>query len=298
MNIGIVRMDGTIIDRLRMTSVGANEIRKFVRNIFQKTEGLLAKHDLNLADVYFIGIGVPGTVDMEQGMVEYCPNLFWEMIPLQEIFQEFFRDKYIKVIQDSWAGALAEHEFGAGKAYENMACVTLGTGIGGGVILQNKIFQGGMHSAGEIGHIIVQKDGRTCNCGSHGCLEKYASGNGIYEQAAELFPEKFVGRTDNAETVFALAYEGDEEALDLINESVKMLAIGLANMVNILSLEAIVISGGLCEHTELIVKPLQKYINEYGYYAWTRQERFVLRCASLGSDAPMLGAAFIYKGLR
>ena len=219
------------------------------------------------------------------------------MVPLRKYFEDMFPDKQIQVIQDSWAGALAEHEFGAGVGYSDMACVTLGTGIGGGVILNNRIFAGAMHCGGEVGHIVVERKGRACNCGNHGCLERYSSGTGIFEQALERFPEKLKEMKPGAESVFELAYAGYEPALALIEESVQMLAMGLANLVGILSVEALIVSGGLCEHEELILKPLEKYIPKYGYYSWTRQNRLVVKKAELGCDAPMLGAAFIYRGL-
>lgn len=296
-NIGIVNEDGKILDKSKISSENSSDMSKFVKQIAEALFDLINRNEISAKEINFIGVGVPGTVDMNTGTVEYCPNLMWENIPLPDYLKEYFPDVKIKVIQDSWAGAIAEHEFGAGTGYSNMACVTLGTGIGGGVICQDKIFAGGMHCAGEIGHIIVQKGGRKCNCGNYGCLERYASGNGIFEQGYELFPEKFTDRTMNAETVFELAKEGYQPALDLIDNSVRMLAIGLANMVDILSIEAIIISGGLCEHDELIVKPLQQYIEEYGYYSWRRQNRLQIVAAKLGSDAPMLGAAFIYKGI-
>lgn len=296
-NIGIFQKTGQLVDKVKIPSQQGEDIEIFVDRIGCELKRLAQKCGIMIEEIEFIGLGVPGTVDMRSGIVEYCPNLFWDMVPLKEYFQTIFLKQEIQVIQDSWAGALAEHEFGAGIGYADMTCITLGTGIGGGIIANNRIFSGGMHCAGEIGHTIIEKDGRGCNCGNCGCLEKYASGNGIYEQALECFPEKLRGMKEGAESVFELAYQGYEPALRLIENSVQMLAVGLANLVGIISTEAIIISGGLCEHEELILKPLQKYILEYGYHSWTRQNRLVVRQAKLGSDAPMIGAAFIYKGL-
>lgn len=296
-NIGIFDRDGMLIDKLKTVSQHQEDIETFTDRIGSGLKSLADKNNISIDEIVFIGIGVPGTVDTKNGVVEYCPNLFWNMVPLKMYFQTIFLQQEIQIIQDSWAGALAEHEFGAGIGYTDMACITLGTGIGGGIISNNRIFTGAMHCAGEIGHTIVEKDGRSCNCGNQGCLEKYASGNGIYEQALEQFPEKLEGMKKGAESVFELAYKGYRPALDLIEESVRMLAIGVANLVGILSTEAVIISGGLCGHEELILKPLQKYIKEYGYFSWTRQERLVVRQAELGSDAPMIGAAFLYRGL-
>lgn len=296
-NIGVLDEHGTIIAKKKISSENHTDIEMFIGQIKEETIKLIRKLKINYESVHFIGVGVPGTVDMKEGIVEYCPNLFWEMIPLKGYLEEVFPDKEIKIIQDSWAAAIAEHEFGAGRALTDMACVTLGTGIGCGIILNDKIFTGKLHSAGEIGHSVVQKDGRPCNCGNHGCLEKYASGNGIFEQAYEQFPEQFKGKSRNAETVFELAYSNYAPALELIDNCVRLLAVGLANLVDMFAIEGIIISGGLCEHETLILDPLKKYIREYGYPAWVRQDKLKVVSAELGSDAPMIGTAFIYKGI-
>ncbi len=296
-NMGIVSEDGQILDHV-IIPTRKEEILDFVKRIMSSLHELLDKNNEKIEDVNFVGIGVPGTVNPEKGIVEYCPNLNWEDVTLKDYFQPFFPGTRVEVIQDSWAAAVAEHEFGAGKDCSNIACVTIGTGIGCGVIINDKIFSGGLHSAGEVGHSIVQPNGLQCNCGRKGCLERYSSGTGIFEMAYDKFPEMFEGREKKAETVFELAYEKYQPALDLIDYSVRMLALGLSNLVTILSIEKILISGGICQHHELVVEPLQKYINEYGYYAWVRQNKLKVECAMVKENAPMLGAAVLFKALN
>jgi glucokinase len=139
------------------------------------------------------------------------------------------------------------------------------------------------------------KDGRLCACGNHGCLERYCSGSGIMEQALERFPGKFTDGTRNTEYVFELAKNGDSEARELIRESVEYLAIGLANFVDIFSPQAVIISGGMCEHRDLIIDPLKLLVPKFGYISWVQQKTLRIEKALLGSDAPMIGAASLHK---
>jgi glucokinase len=230
------------------------------------------------------------------GGASFAPktNLGWEDIPTGDIFSYHLRVK-VRVSQDSRLAAWAEYLLGTGQKYRSSICLTLGTGIGGGIIIDGKIFHGAMNTAGEIGHSIFQKDGRHYNCGNDGCLERYCSGTGIFERANEAFPEKFKNLPQKAETVFDLAYAGDKDMLNLIRCIVKDMAVGIANAVSIIYPEAVIISGGLCEHEELIIKPLKELVFHYGYHSWVRKKRLKIEKVRLGPDVPMIGAALFYK---
>ena len=186
---------------------------------------------------------MPGTADTKTGLVEYCPNLGWEDVPAGAIFKHYLGAD-VMIAQDSRLAAWAEYLLGAGRNYHSFICVAIGTGIGSGIIIDGKIFHGALNTAGEIGHSVFQKDGRLCNCGNHGCLERYSSGTGMFEQALEAYPEKFIDRPHQAETMFDLAYAGDQDMLRLIRRMVEDLAMGIANAVSLLSPEAVIISGG------------------------------------------------------
>lgn len=296
-NIGIVKDKGEVIDKVKMPVSKAASYGKVVAEICEEMKALLLKNNLELEDIYFIGIGVPGTVDVKTGFVTYCPNLYWYDVPIGEMFKNYLgRD--VKVMQDSRNAALAETLLGAGRKYDNTMCVSIGTGIGCGIIIDRKIFNGGMNTAGELGHTPVVKDGRLCVCGNRGCLERYVSGTGIRDRAIDLFPEKFKSEEEKcSEYVFELAYQGDKDILAFIDECVDYLAFGIANAVNLLSPEAIIISGGLCVHEELMINPLREKIMKHGYYAWKKQDKLQVCKAELGSDAAMIGAALMYKGL-
>ena len=290
-NLGLVTDKGKVLASAKLPT-RKDSPETLVKEIADCANGLLKAQGLSLQDVAFIGAGVPGTVDTSTGLVSYCPNLEWYDVPIGDFFfQAFARE--VKVAQDSRNGALAEKLFGAGKDYTDLLCITIGTGIGCGIILGGKVLNGAMNTAGEVGHTPIVKDGLPCMCGKRGCLERYVSGTGIAERALQAHPELFEGREAKSETVFELAYQGNRDMLALIDESMDYLAMALANAVSLLSPQTIIISGGLCVHDELVVKPLKEKIYHYGYYSWTRLNKLTVQKALLGSDAPMIGAAML-----
>ena len=293
-NLGLVTSAGKIIASTRIPVQRQSSAEGFIETLCREVERLIEAHGLTKADIAFYGAGVPGTADYKTGLVEYCPNLGWEDVPAGALFKHYLGAE-VMVAQDSRLAAWAEYLLGAGRNYRSFICVAIGTGIGGGIILDGKIFHGALNTAGEIGHSVFQKDGRPCNCGNHGCLERYASGTGMIDRALEAYSEKFVDRPHRAETLFELASAGDEDLLKLIRRMVEDLAVGIANAVSILSPEAVIISGGLCIHEELIIKPLRELVNQYGYHAWVRKKQLKIEQAQLGPEAPMIGAALFYN---
>jgi glucokinase len=295
-HLGLVTSSGRIIDSIRIPVAREVSAEHFIETLCQAVIRLRDAQHLTPEDIAFYGVGVPGTADTRTGLVEYCPNLGWEDVPAGAIFKQYLGAEVL-VAQDSRLAAWAEYLLGAGRSYRSFICVAIGTGIGSGMIIDGRIFNGALNTAGEIGHSVFQKDGRACACGNHGCLERYSSGTGMIERALEAYPEKFVDRPHLTETLFDLAYAGDEDLLRLIRSMVEDLAIGIANAVSLLSPEAVIISGGLCTHDELIIKPLRELVNQYGYYAWTRKKQLKIEQARLGPAAPMIGAALLYKAI-
>lgn len=293
-NIGLVTPSGKIIDSVRVPVQREVSAEHFIETLCQAVAGLMDANYLTSANIAFYGVGVPGTADSHTGLVEYCPNLGWEDVPAGAIFKQYLGAE-VMVAQDSRLAAWAEYLLGAGRNYRSFICVAIGTGIGSGIIIDGKIYNGALNTAGEIGHSVFQKDGRVCNCGNHGCLERYSSGTGMIERALETYPEKFIDHPHQAEALFDLAYAGDEDLLRLIRSMVEDLAIGIANAVSLLSPEAVIISGGLCMHDRLIIKPLRELVNHYGYHAWARKQQLKIERAQLGPAAPMIGAALLYQ---
>ncbi|MCE5344226.1 MAG: ROK family protein [Eubacteriales bacterium] len=291
-NMGIIREDGTVLDCDGIASKGADDAGDLVNEICHRMEACLTRNHLTMEEIYHVGVGIPGTADYRNGIVRYSSNLFGTNVPLADYFQEHWQRR-VTVVQDSWAAAWAEYLFGQKKKWPSMLCLTIGTGIGCGIILNGHVYGGAMNTAGEIGHTSIVPNGRLCSCGRRGCLETYASGTAILEQALERFPEKLKDLPQKGETVFELAYEGDQAVLGLIEESVDKLARGLAMMINIFSVNVITISGGMCIHEKLIINPLPEKIRGYGYPAWAEKNEPLVLQAKLGSYAPMVGAAFL-----
>ncbi len=293
--MGVVDEEGKVLVEKKIQMEPQKPPKEMIAQIVNALQNMLQSAGIGLDEIGFIGAGVPGTVDTSTGVVEYCPNICWENVPAGEYFQELL-EREVLISQDSRLAALGESLFGAGKEYASIACITLGTGIGCGIISDHKIFNGGLNTAGELGHTMIVPDGRDCPCGRRGCLERYSSGTGILLEAKERFPEKFK-EVDRTEDVFELVYQGDHDARVVIEDSVRKLAAGIAMLVNLLSPEAVVISGGLCVHEELVVAPLEREVYRQGYIAWAGKDQFRIKKASLGSRAPMIGASALYLGI-
>ncbi len=295
-NIGLVTPVGKTMASVRIPVSRNSNAEAFIETLCQEVERLIESNGLKKEVCTFYGVGVPGTADTKTGLVEYCPNLGWEDIPAGLIFEKHLKAE-VRISQDSRLAAWAEYLLGAGRGYNSILCVTLGTGIGSGIIIDGKIFHGALNTAGEIGHCVFEKGGLQCNCGNRGCLERYSSGTGMIERALQAYPEKLADRPHKAETLFELAYAGDQDMIGLIRGAVEDLAVGIANAVSILSPEAVIISGGLCTHEELIIDPLRELVDQYGYHAWTRKKKLKIEKAQLGPEAPMIGAALLYRAL-
>lgn len=212
-----------------------------------------------------VGVGIAGAVDHIKGVVRFSPNLpGWNYIPIAEIMQTRLRCP-VAVDNDANLIAFGEKRFGAGRPYENFLLITLGTGVGGGLILRNEIWHG-CGTAGEIGHMTIERLGARCKCGNYGCLETIASANGLVRMAREGLKSGKVGplaqqiSSDpaalSARLIAAMADQGEQWAVELFQEFGKALGIAIANVMNLLCLEAIIIGGGISEAWELFIDPL------------------------------------------
>jgi len=222
-------------------------------------------HDAVLQGIQIkgIGIGTPGAVDFQKGCVGYgASNLpGWKGIPFIKIIQKDFRIRAF-AHNDATLAALAEARFGMGKGKKNIICVTLGTGIGGGVIIDGKVYHGRSAYAGEIGHMKIVPDGRVCTCGANGCWEAYVSATGVVNMAKEYSQKKKSSqlykkyhnryRGLGAKEVYVAAQQGDAIAKKVVKEVGYYLGLGLANLVNIFNPEMVILSGGMSQETCLM----------------------------------------------
>ncbi len=245
-----------------------------------------------------VGIGSPGIIDSGTGNVVLWSNFGWEDVPLAQSIAEELQ-KPVFVTNDANAAALGEAKYGAGKNYRNSILITLGTGVGGGIVIEGNLFEGYKSAGTEIGHMIIRQDGEMCTCGRRGCFERYASASALIrmtERAMRAHPEsrlkEFVKEdgTAGGKTAFLAAAAGDLAGQDVVAEYIANLGEGIANLVNILRPEAVLIGGGVSNEGENLLRPLRAYVYPR-LYAPVRYAPFEILRATLGNDAGLYGAA-------
>lgn len=259
------------------------------------------KNHLSTQEISGIGMGTPGSVDLEKGTVNQAFNLNWTSEqPLKEKIERSFNIPFF-VDNDANVAALGERWVGAGENQDEVVFVTIGTGIGGGIINNGKLVHGIAGSGGEIGHIVVKPDGYDCSCGNRGCLETIASATGIARVAKDISEEnrdsklyEMSQKTElNAKIVFDLAKQGDSAALKTVDEVTYYLAWGLGQVADVLNPQYIVIGGGVSAAGQFLLDQINKH---FGKFVFPNVKNTTsLRLAQLGNDAGILGAASLAR---
>ncbi|MCX5692465.1 MAG: ROK family protein [Candidatus Omnitrophica bacterium] len=233
-----------------------------------------------------IGIGVPGPVDSKKGIVHYFPNIKgWKEVPLKAMLEKKL-GLAVMLDNDVNAMSLGEFVFGAGKGSRNIVCLTLGTGVGGGIIIDSKLYRGGSMTAGEVGHMPINETGPICNCGGIACLERYIGNRYILERAKKIF-----GNSVTLERVSELAGLGDKKALAIWTDVAEKLSVALSQVVNLLNPDKIVIGGGVSKAGPFILNPLKKEIRKRAMKDQAAHVKIVP--AKLGADAGIIGASLL-----
>ncbi len=244
---------------------------------------LIKTAGLKSAQISMIGIGAPGPVLPAEGIVVEAPNLpGWDRVPLKELMEEAFK-RPVLVQNDANAAALAENLMGAGKGAQNMIYITVSTGIGGGLIINGKLYEGSRGTAGEVGHMIIKENGPLCSCGARGCLEALASGTALGKMGEKIFNRKI-----DAVEIEKMAIAGDRKAQELIKIVANYLGVGVSNLVNLLNPEVIVIGGGMSNLGNLLLEPVRKYVYENALVMSSQNVKIVK--AKFGKDAGIQGA--------
>jgi glucokinase len=214
---------------------------------------LLKKETVSLNQIIKIGVGAPGPILKSKGIICYPPNLpGWKKVPLKKILEKSLNTKVI-LENDANAAALGEARFGAGKSYKNIVYLTVSTGIGGGVIINRRLFSGSHGTAAEPGHMIIDPHGPLCGCGQKGCLEALSSGTALEKMGKKIFK-----RTITSKEIESLARQGNKSAVKLIVRLAENLGIGIANLANLFDPEIFILGGGLSNMGELLFAPLLK----------------------------------------
>ncbi|MDL2264761.1 ROK family protein [Parabacteroides sp. OttesenSCG-928-G07] len=285
-NVGAVTADGRIIDKITAhTQSGRGDSEMIIESIIYNIKALLKKLDLSNNDIASIGLGFPGTVESQKGIVVFAPNIFFRNVDVKSKIAYTFNCP-IYLGQDSRAAAWGEYCVGAGKNYNNIAAITIGTGIGCGLIINGMIFHGGYNTAGEFGHQLLDPNGPQCNCGRKGCLETYCAGLAITQAG------KALGDNLKVKDIYQLAESGNKAALKITEQVVHSLGIGMVNLINLISLEMIAISGGISNAPDhLLLNPLREFVQKHAYSAVAQKIEIVH--SSLGDNAPLIGAALL-----
>lgn len=290
-NIGLIDEYKNIVFK-HVVKIPDNKDYKFVVNWLKETvDTVFLKNNILYNNILSCGIGVPGTVSENGEIALKVPNLGWENANIAYEFEKITGIP-TKLVQDSRAAAYGEYMAGKGQGKKIVVCVTIGTGIGTGIVINGNIFDGALGGAGELGHIPVVPNGRQCGCGKKGCLEKYVSGKGLEITAKEVFGDEFT-----ASDIFDFAKDGNEKAITIIDEAICILGNAMVSIINLISPNCLLFSGGLSKQTDLFIRPLIKYIKEHSYLL-SAGDNLYIGIAGLGEDSPMIGAALLPQNIK
>ena len=291
---------GRIYHQRKRPTLAAEGQEAVIQRIVQLIRDLTQESRVQDCDIKAVGIGVPGTLDLDNGVINFLPNLpgKWLNVPLRAIVEEQV-GLPVALINDVRAITLGEWTFGAGRGVENLVCLAIGTGIGGGVVVNGQLHLGIGGTAGEFGHHVVEVNGLPCGCGGKGCLELYASGPAI---AAMGVKEVMHGHTTrigelvdhdlnriDAEIIVQAAKEGDPIANGILQRAGMYLGIAVGNILGVLSPQRVIFGGGVSRAADLLLAPIVRTVNERVHAVPVSKVDFVL--AELGINGGLIGAA-------
>lgn len=300
--VGLVDETHHIIDHTTLPTQSERPAEAVIQDMAKMCQTLIEKHQLKLEEIKAIGIGCPGLVNAEEGIVLSSSNLNFKEVKVRELFKTYFNIP-VYIENDANCAALGEALAGAAKGARSALVITFGTGVGGGLILDGKIYTGAYFGAGEIGHQVINiHEVERCGCGRRGCYEQYASARALVkraEEAAKCHEEsllrELVKKSDsgkmNGKIIFEAAHQGDATALEVLEEYYHYIACGAANLINIIEPEILVLGGGISGQGEFITLPITRHIKEEVYGGLSLKT--AIKAAKLGNDAGIIGAALL-----
>ena len=297
---GVVNDEHEIISRAKCKTNLPRPAAEILQDMAAMARQAVAEAGLTMEDIQYVGVGCPGTCNGETGVVEYANNLRFENVALRDDLSKLTgRPVYIE--NDANAAALGEAVAGAAKGAQSCVCITLGTGVGGGIIINGKIYGGFNFAGAELGHTVIMVDGEPCTCGRNGCWEAYASATALIRQtraAMEAHQDsamwKIAGSLENVNgrTAFDAMRAGDAAGKAVVDQYIHYISCGLINIINIFQPEVLCIGGGICKEGDTLLLPLQEQIRHERYSKFSsHQTRLCI--ATLGNDAGIIGAAFL-----
>ena len=294
---GIVNEKGEILLSDKTPTEVEKGDRGVAANIARLAKDLLSRQGIDISEVEGLGIGSPGMIDSNEGNVVYANNLGWENFRICDELSRLLGGIKVKIGNDANVAALGEVRFGAARNYNSAVMITLGTGVGGGIVIDGKLVEGNMGAGAELGHIVIVKGGEQCTCGRRGCFESYSSASALIrdtKRAMQAHPDSKmweIGSLDavTGKTVFDYA-PIDAYAKEVLDSYIGHLACGLVNYANIFRPEVILLGGGVCAQGDNLIVPLQKLVDNE-IYAGVKGPRVPILIAELENSAGLLGAA-------
>lgn len=303
---GIVDTSNRILAKAGTPTLAGRPASDIMADMAAMSLEAAARADIPFENVKSIGIGAPGTANKQSGIMEVAVNLFWEMVPLRDAVSQLLK-RPVYIENDANAAAYGEYIAGVARGYDSSLTITLGTGIGGGMVLHGQILEGFNYGGMEVGHMVIVKDGRQCACGRRGCFERYASASGLILTTLEHMEQHPGSRMwtltegDRSKvsgwTAFDAMRDGDNAAALAVAAYISDLACGITNLINILQPDILAIGGGISKEGDTLLDPLRENICREAFSRnSTRNSRIV--AAKLGNDAGIIGAANLYREIK
>ncbi len=299
--VGIVTENGELISKGSVPT-DISDTDSMVKNMGELCKKVCADNNIDLSEIKSIGIGIPGTIDSKTGVVIYSNNINMDNFPIVEKLKKHI-DKPVYISNDANVAALGEAVAGGAKDCDSAVVVTLGTGVGGGIILDNKIWEGYMSAGAEIGHMVISVDGEACSCGRKGCWEAYSSATALIrdtKRAISKNPDSLMCKLSkeagkvSGKTAFKATKMGDKAAQEVVDSYIKHLAEGIANVINLLAPKCILLGGGVSHEGDNLLIPLREAVKPLAY-GGDKVEHAEIKLCVLGNDAGIIGAAMLGK---
>ncbi len=301
---GVCDDNGKIIYKDTCVTVRNEDGDRIINDMAELCLNVIKSAGLTVDDIEYAGIASPGSADSEKGTIIYASTLPFLNYPICTKLSERTGIKKVYVENDANAAAKGEATYGAAKGYKDSLFITIGTGVGGGIIIDGKIYTGFNFSGAELGHMVIVKDGEECSCGRRGCMECYASATGLIK----LTKEKMLLNKDsimwnlcegdidkvNGKTAFDAQRENDACGIAVVKEFIEYLACGIVNFINIFQPEVLSIGGGICKEGETLLAPIREIVSREQYSRHSDKQT-IIKTAELGNDAGIIGAASLGK---
>ena len=297
---GLVDENGKIIQRKSVKTDSSRDYKEILKDMALCAKAVVEESGVGFDTVKAVGIGSPGTIDSKNGVIIYANNLHFDHVPIVEEFKKHY-DIDVYIDNDGNCAAFGEVLFGGARGAKDAMAITIGTGVGAGIVIDGKIYSGFNGAGGEYGHMVICVDGEPCNCGRRGCYEAYASATALIRQTKEkmqarkdsLMWEECGGNLDNVNgrTAFDASRKGDDAAKEVVDQFIYYFSEGVVNAINIFQPEVILVGGGVAHEGDYLLDPVREHVKKFDYFRGDKKTQ--IKRAELGNDAGIIGAAYL-----